>query len=464
LQFNETPVHLEEVTNTDGVQLFRQAFGAFNGSAQKLAMYYQRLEERVRALDVELESRNRALKESLREKEEVKNYLRNILESLTTGVIVLDLKGDITTFNAAAENITDLQAAEVKGEKFDNVFGSDFFRNTELDFKCLREMRENTRIETEINRDDRSVFHLDLSVSQVKDRKGSNLGIVLTLQDITRVKELEDQANRADRLAAMGEMAAKIAHEIRNPLGSIELFASVLKKELQDSGEYSALAGHISSGVNSINNIISNILLFIRPQQEPDFKIIDIRDPLEDSLFFSTHLTKSDDGIEVSSHYSPEPLTIRADPELMKRVFLNLILNAIQAMPDGGRLAIDVKEINEQCKTAGHYVSSRPILMRPLKRSSRRAVPHQSGSVEIRFADTGTGISKAQISRIFHPFFTTKKRGTGLGLAIVHNIIKDHGGAINIDSSEGEGTVCVVRLPLHSNGEDRNAGTVNIGC
>jgi len=191
---------------------------------------------------------------------------------------------------------------------------------------------------------------------------------------------------------------------------------------LKDSEELKTLAGYISSGVKSINNIISNLLLFIRPQQKPEFQIIDIHDPLNDSLFFSSHLVKSKGSIEVTTNYSSKPLMIRGDSELLKQMSLNIILNAIQAMPDGGRLTISTRKVGGQ------------------KRGSSFA--------EIRFSDTGIGVSKVDMPKIFDPFFTTKRRGTGLGLTIVHNITKIHGGSIDINSSQGEGTVCIVTLPL----------------
>ena len=406
----------------DKVRLLSQAIASFNGATLKFERYYQHLEQRVRELDIELKDKNEALEINLKEKEEVKNYLHNILESLTTGVVVVDLKGKITTFNRAAENITGLTSEEVKGRKFDNIFKANFFQNSHLDFRTLKNIKENTEVETEVHQKGKNIVHVSLSISPVKNAQGDRIGIVITLQDITQLKKLEEQASRTNRLTAMGEMAAKIAHDIRNPLGSIELFATILRKELKDSEELKTLAGYISSGVKSINNIISNLLLFIRPQQKPEFQIIDIHDPLNDSLFFSSHLVKSKGSIEVTTNYSSKPLMIRGDSELLKQMSLNIILNAIQAMPDGGRLTISTRKVDGQ------------------KRGSSFA--------EIRFSDTGIGVSKVDMPKIFDPFFTTKRRGTGLGLTIVHNITKIHGGSIDINSSQGEGTVCIVTLPL----------------
>ncbi len=372
-------------------------------------------------MNIELKDKGKSPEIDLKEKEDAREDFHNILESLNVGVVVIDLKGEIITFNRAAENITGLFSEKVIGKEFDKVFDPNFFLNSHLDFKFLEDIQQNADVEAEIRRKGENTFYVSLSISPVKNPEGEKIGIVLALQDITRLKKLEERANRTDRLAAMGEIAVKIAHEIRNPLGSIELFATVLKKDLKDFEELKALAGHISSGVKSINNVISNLLLFIRPQQKPNFQTIDLYDALDDSLFFSSHLVNSDNCIDIITRYYSKPLMVYADSELLKQIFLNLILNAIQAMPHGGKLTISTRKLNGRSK---------------------------KDLAEIRFADTGSGISKADMLRIFDPFFTTKKRGTGLGLAIVHNITEAHGGAVDINSSERKGTVCTVTLPL----------------
>jgi two-component system sensor histidine kinase FlrB len=229
-----------------------------------------------------------------------------------------------------------------------------------------------------------------------------------------------DPGKRSDRLAAMGQMAAQIAHEIRNPLGSIELFSSVLERDLDEFAELKEIAGHISSGVNSINTIISNLLLFIKPNQKPKMQALDVHEPLTDSLFFADRIFEANNGITVQTHFHPDSLVINGDAELIKQIALNLILNAIQAMPEGGTLKISTGKIE-----------------------------HRGAEfAELRFADTGCGICETDLNNIFDPFFTTKTRGTGLGLTIVENITRIHGGEIDIRSTEAKGTECTIILPL----------------
>jgi len=415
------PTSFEGKQRMGKVCLLNQAFDSFNIATSKFERYYQHLVKKVEELDLELRKKNEELEINLKEKEELKNHLNNIFESLSTGVVGIDLKGKITTFSRAAENITGFTLKEVRKRDFDEILAPNFFHN-HLNFASLKNMQKNTEVETKIYRRGKDILQVSLSVSPLTPSQGEAVGLVLTLQDITQMKRLEEQASRTDRLAAMGEMAVNIAHEIRNPLGSMELFATILRKELEDCGELKELADHISSGVKSINNIVSNLLLFIKPQQKPNFQIIDIHNPLNDSLFFSSHLLKSNDSVEVVTSYAAETLMVHGDLELLKQTALNLILNAIQAMPNGGKLTISTRKVKDQQK--------------------------RSNFVEIGFADTGIGISREDKPKIFDPFFTKKERGTGLGLMIVHNIIKIHGGAIEIESSEGRGTTCTVTLPL----------------
>jgi len=348
--------------------------------------------------------------------------LYSIIDSIPTGVVALDKEGKIVTFNRAAEQITGFKAERVQGKSFDGIFKSDYFQNSELTFKNLAHSDKTTEIKTQFKRNGRINLHLSVGIAPLISTRENKIGTVLSLRDITRLKKIEEQASRTGRLAAMGEMAVRIAHEIRNPLGSIELFTTMLKEDLHGFDELKALAEHISSGVKSINNIVSNLLLFIRPDQQLDRQMIDVHEALKDSMFFAGHLIDAHDGIDVVTEMTDEMLFINGDLELLKQVFLNLILNAIQAMPGGGQLNI----------------------------STRKNIGQQGAQwAEVHLSDTGCGIAKADLPNIFDPFHTTRKKGTGLGLTIVHNILKMHGGGIDITSSKAAGTKCVVSLPLH---------------
>lgn len=256
-------------------------------------------------------------------------------------------------------------------------------------------------------------------MGQAKVRDGS----VVVLKNIACRKHESERSQRKDRLAAMGEMAAKIAHEIRNPLGSIELFATSLQASLEGQSDLQLLAERISSGVKSIDAIISNLLQFVRSDEANRFERFDIYEALDDSLFFMKHLADKENGVDVKLEYGPRPLFIKGDVELIKQVCLNIILNAIQSMPGGGVLCIATVQ---------------------------RAMTNVEGSAlaEIRISDSGVGIDPDNVSKIFDPFFTTKERGTGLGLSIVHSIVEMHGGIIDVSSTPGDGTMFSIGLPL----------------
>ncbi len=389
------------------ISLLTQTIDSFNDAAGRIERQYRSLESRVKELDIELKEQN--------------DFLNNILESIKTGIIVLDPNGYITTLNHAAEKITGFASEKVNGEKFNILFDSGFIREIDLDPNTLNALTETLDIETEFKKNDKEIVNISLSIAPVLQSGNRPAGIVMTMQDITGMKRLEREASRTDRLQAMGEMAVKIAHEVRNPLGSIKLFADILNKGLQSSPELKALPDYILSGVQSIDSIISNLLLFVKPQQAPDFKRIDMHDVLNGSLFFSGHLIKHDNSIKIETEYYNEPVMVRGDAELLKQVALNLILNSIQAMPDGGKLCIATSIVKNS--------------------RTRDAI------AEIKFTDTGTSISRDIMTKIFDPFFTTKKDGTGLGLAIVHNILKAHDAGIDVSSS-GKGTECSIRIPM----------------
>ena len=409
--------------NIDGIHLLSRTIESFNGAAYKFETYYRHLEKRVEELDLELEKKNVELRKNLKEKEEAQNYLGNILESLTTGVVVIDLDGHITTFNRAAEKITGLKSDRMLEKDFEKIFLHNLFPELRLEPGLFRNIKQHTDLETQIMHREKNMLYVSLSTFPVENPRGEKIGMAFTMQDITQLKKLEQKATRTDKLAAMGQMAAEIAHEIRNPLGSIELFATTLKRDLEGAGELQSLTEHISSGVRNLNNIISNLLLFVNPQQLPDFNDVDVISLLNESLCLSKHLIESNTNIELITQYSDDMLEVKGDPELMKQAFMNLILNAVQAMPQGGRLTVAATMVHESREKGSEFV-------------------------EIQICDTGNGIVAADKSKIFDPFFTTKTKGTGLGLAIVHNILKIHNADIDIESPEKGRTECTIRFPV----------------
>jgi len=406
--------------NLNDLESLQQAFQAFNETTRHLQVSYEKLQERIQTLDLELERKNAELERNLKEKEEVQNYLNNILESLTTGVIVLNQSGQITTFNQSAGTITGRNPDDCLHLTLPDILESDRIHN--LVGRLQQHPEQALLQEEELHTPHQGRLKIRVSASPVKGPDQQPTGTVLILQDITHLKQLEEEAQRNHRLRAMGEMAAGIAHEIRNPLGSIELFASILKKDLQQDPDQESLTNHILSGVKNMDRIISSLLLFAK-SPEPSRRQCDINGLMDDLLNSRTQV-QWPEGIDVTRDFDTLPVLAAGDRELLEQVFLNFIRNALEAMPEGGKLHLQTR-----------------IGPAPAKDSLHRRY------VSVTISDTGVGIASGDREHIFNPFFSTRDKGTGLGLAIVHNIIKAHQGTIDVESREGQGTKFIVKIP-----------------
>ena len=412
--------------NSKNIEALIKKMEAFNEVAEQLQRSYDELQVRIKKLDLELEDKNKELEKNLVEKEEVKNYLNDILESLTNGVIVVDRSGRITTFNQTAGNLTGLKPQNCLGKTLKEVFPFDLFEN--LVSRLEKNRRETAYQDQDITTPDKKIIHARVSASPVWDNHSGQIGTVLILQDRTDLRQLEELAHRNQRLREMGEMAAGIAHEIRNPLGSIELFASLLKKDLEGDPEKAELVQHIRAGVQNMDRIISTLLLFAKSSQ-PSRQQCDINLLLAELLDGLDDI-RVPDNIKVVRDFGKEEMLANGDRELLRQVFPNLIRNAIQAMPDGGELRLQTEKalIPVSGSESGKDAGARKF-------------------ITVTVTDTGGGICADDLSKIFNPFFTTKDKGTGLGLAISHNIIKAHQGTIEAVSEEGKSTSFRVKIP-----------------
>jgi signal transduction histidine kinase len=379
-----------------------EAFQSFTQASKTLETYYEKLNKRVQYLTHELESKNIQLNTAILEVRESKDYLHTVLQSIGEAIIVLDQDERINMINKAAEDMLCSGSDDVKGMIIDD-----------LDFIVV-DSNGSTTLTVENKR-----YDIIFSRSPVCDPEGSVRGYVILIKDITRLKELERQHERNERLIAMGEMAAKIVHEIRSPLCSIELFSNMLSKDLEGSA-HSEMANGISTGIKSLNNILTNMLFFAKPQK-PSFSDIGLSTAVNDSVRMLAPLIDVR-GIKVSKELSGE--IIHGDIELLKQVFMNIILNAVQAMPEGGELKIMMGEDNDH--------------------------------IAVQVRDEGVGVNPDMIEKIFDPFFSTKDKGTGLGLAIAHKIMQSHGGFIRAARNEDRGSTFTVYFPkiTHENTEE----------
>lgn len=407
--------HLEDrgeaPESTDVVHSLQRAFEAFNTSAQKLTQAYAELEKKFQNVNRELEEANRQLRRNLEEKQRLHHYLESILNSMSTGVVVFNREGQITLFNRAAERICGRQAREVIGQSCESVFQGIGYH--------IPEPRDEHDVQPPWLPPDRRV-PLDVHTDLVRDGAGNVLGVVLLLEDISEHKKLEEQIQRTNRLAALGKMAAEVAHEIRNPLAAMQIYARILQQELD--GDLRHLADELMTGIQSLEVISGNMLSLARPLT-PRLERIDLAKVLEDALEFSIYALEEND-IQLIRRYPPEGLYCEADFLQLKQVALNLILNAIQAMPEGGQLEIAISQADDQTNLVW------------------------------RTRDTGCGIPEEDLDRIFTPFFSSKPSGTGLGLHTVERILQAHQATIDVVSEVGKGTEFIIRLPMHQRADN----------
>jgi len=236
------------------------------------------------------------------------------------------------------------------------------------------------------------------------------------LEDVHQELKLNfEQMKRADRLSALGHLSAGLAHEIRNPLASIEGAASILRTEPEDAAKRSEFLGIIQIECHRLNSLLAHFLEFARPRL-PDFTLIELKDIFDSVSSLASHAVR-DDRTKIRIEIPPSLPKVQCDPEQLKQVLLNLVLNAVQAMPDGGTVTLS-------------------------------AAPAGRDILAIRVRDEGGGVPQEHLDHIFDPFFTLKESGTGLGLSVAHGIIDQHGGSLTLESNSGRGAVFLITLPL----------------
>jgi PAS domain S-box-containing protein len=378
-------------------RLLNNAFSSFTEASKRLELYYEQLQERINYLTSELEKKNLQLEDALKETERTKDYLNCILQSIGEAIVVVDTEGNIRMINKTAE--------EMFGLKYEDIINKPFYS---LNIKIKKDATDTILFANGKN------YNIIFTISDIIDSTSEGIlrGQVILFKDITRLKELEASHERNKRLIAMGEMAAKIVHEIRSPLCSIELYAGMLKSELEGT-KYINLANGISSGIKSLNNILTNMLFFAKPQK-PIFRNLSVGEVIDETLNMLSPMIENR-GIGIYKEI-PSDYFISGDKELLKQVFLNIVLNAVSVSSEGKYIYISVKK-------EGEFVV-----------------------VDIR--DEGEGIKEEDKERIFDPFFTTKEKGTGLGLTIASKIMQSHNGFIKVKSQLGKGSSFQLYFPF----------------
>ncbi|WP_128292455.1 two-component system sensor histidine kinase AtoS [Afifella aestuarii] len=340
---------------------------------------------------------------------DARTLTENILTSIADGVVAVDVDGRITAFNPAAEQMYDVPATEVIGQSYRSLFADHMHVASAL-LDTLDTGRPHIGVTLEIPRKE-SVWRLTATSSVLHDAENRRIGAVVVLKDVSERDRLMVQVMRADRLAALGELTASIAHEIRNPLTSIRGFVQYLA-DCDDPEEWRRYSAIIIHEVDVLNDTIGKLLAFgrLRP---PKISRIDVAHLIEDVSF----LAKGQGNVQIDLQFEKDLPDIDADAEALKQALLNLLINALQAITNDGSVIV----------------------------TAAREGPDDI-AIEVR--DDGVGVEPHHVGKVFDPFFSTKPTGTGLGLAMVHRIIDAHHGVISFDSRPGHGTVVRIRIPI----------------
>ncbi|WP_447973460.1 two-component system sensor histidine kinase NtrB [Nitrospira sp. Kam-Ns4a] len=359
---------------------------------------------------------------SLVEKEQGLHRLRmfheNVLQSLTSGVFSTNAAGQITSFNRAAQEITGYPLTAVQGRPWGEAFN---WQRPEAICQDPATLTVPYRFEAEGRRADGSRVVVGMTLSPLTE-DGARTGVVGVFQDLTQVRDLQAEIRRREWLATLGEMSAGMAHEIRNPLAALAGSMQMLRKDADLDETSRRLMDIAVREATRLDAIITEFLMYARPPAL-NLKDCDLNAVLTEVMDLLRHEAQSRPGIILTARLGAGPMTAQVDDNQLRQVLWNLAMNAFEAMPQGGRLTITT-------------------------RRRRVGAGTRSGEViEVAFEDTGEGIKKEDLDKIFLPFFTTKRQGSGLGLAAVHRVVDLHGGWIRVESQEGKGSSFVVCLP-----------------
>lgn len=345
------------------------------------------------------------------ELERLKDYSENIIESLTVGVAVLDQKGRIIGWNRVLEEAFAKKKKEVIGHSLIDILGAENFSSvfpsdTQQDYHLMSEIR------LEMPSGERRIF--DIAKTPLLDNHLNPYGTIIVFEDITEKIHLQQQLMTSEKLASIGLLSAGVAHEINTPLTGISSYVQMLQKRISDT-HFAQILEKIEAQTERVSRIIKNLLNFARNPADYSFQRVNLKENLQEILSLLDYKLKA---MNIILELNLKPVKpIWAQGERLQQVFLNIILNAIDAMPDGGKLSIDLSEEDKEAM--------------------------------VRIADTGTGIKKQHLPHIFDPFFTTKGigKGTGLGLSISYAIIKEHEGHIDVESEIGKGSCFTIAIP-----------------
>jgi two-component system sensor histidine kinase AtoS len=378
---------------------------------EELGKNFSHMIEQIRLHRNELEGR-------LREITSLKAYNDHILASMTNGLLTADSEMKIVTFNERAGQILGMRREDTAGFSLIKALGAGHPLYGMM-AETLTQDKGIFHSEIEINKNGESVW-LAVSTSILTDGEGKKIGVLAVFQDITEIKALEEKLRLADRLAALGILSAGLAHEIKNPLSAIKTFVALLPRKIENPSFLAKFNITVPREIDRINQLLEDLLDLTRRRERP-FVALDVNRLILQAIdLYSEEMKKKQ--ISFENRLDGMISQVQGNAEMLYRAFSNLVINAIQAMPNGGTLRISTGLIS-------------------------------SGNPELRItiSDTGMGMDAETTRNIFNPFFTTKDKGIGLGMALTHKIIEDHKGTIEVATQKGKGATFVLSLPVAKN-------------
>ncbi|MBS4169280.1 ATP-binding protein [Parachlamydia sp. AcF125] len=408
---------LHEVEKASKTPLSQESYASETVLLQKM----QACLEQMQVFQTELQTSNQKLSAKIREVDSLNCYLHTILCNLSQGVLFVDLNGNVTAYNSAIQHILEIDPQLVLFEKFwknfdDHLWGFSLKKSLQEKYAPKTSYipflsPSGKQYELEIH----TTCMLQNSSNQDYSEIDGMQGILILVRDVTEIRRLQLLANRTSRMKILGEMTASVAHEIRNPLGGMEGFASLLQRDLADKPELQKMAGYIVQGTHNLNRLVTQVLDYSRPLH-PQFAATELVQLLEELRQHALVDPILSEGIQITLETDAPTLWIQADAQILRAAILNLIVNAVQAMSNQGTLTLKLRQVEE--------------------------------FAIIQVQDTGIGISPQHLEKIFSPSFTTRPTGNGWGLAEVYKAVEIHGGQIEVHSIVQKGSEFSLKLPI----------------
>lgn len=383
----------------------------------------------------------------------IEDGFRVLMNDAESGVLVLGPDRRVELANPAALKLLGISAQKARGAEASTVL-----RTVVAGEDLARDAFAAAELERE------AVLHTpgagDVPVLLATHRIGRPAWVIVTLHDLTRMHRMQQELRRHERLATLGQLSAGVAHEIRNPLAGIGTSAQVLLKRFEAGDDRARFVQVILDEVARLDRIVTSLLQYARPRQ-PELKPVRLGDCVDRVLAIERARAERQ-GVRVELEVAPRLAPVYIDSDLVQQVLHNVTLNALQAMPSGGALRYEVRLVRRRRLPRGSGRRADDRDRAPRRRAEdRRSVGASRVSPwietqQIRVIDTGVGIPRGNLAKMFDPFFTTRASGTGLGLSISQTIMQEHGGSIAVDSKEGRGTTVLLNFPLEKrNGERR---------